>query len=457
MRARKIFVIALVLAVAGMSLAMAQDDMVRDLKEKDAALTERQRELRDNIGAAVRKDMVSHAGDSRSDADSVEGRRLRVSLLTCGAGPEIYEYYGHTALRVQRTDSVGLDLVFNYGVFDFNSGNFALRFALGHTDYMCAAQPTDVFVEMYRQKGIYIDEQELNITQREAQRLFAALMLNCEPQNCIYRYNFFFDNCATRVRDKIEECLDGKLRYPERPTERSLRDAVHFYSHNYRWSTFGQDLLLGSAADIPATGRELEFAPLIMQQDFTNSVIVDKNGMVRLFAGEKHRLLDLPPIEVRPSVLLSPLAVAIYMLVAAVLIGFWEWRKRRILWFVDSVLLLLQGLGGVIVAFLFFFSTHPTVDSNWLVWVINPLPLVGLYWQIKGGRSGRYWYYHTVAAVVLALFMLTLPVIPQYVSPAAKVLLAVLLLRNLTNVLVYIKRKKVLPPVSNSQSQTSNP
>ncbi|MBP5360599.1 MAG: alkaline phosphatase family protein [Bacteroidaceae bacterium] len=443
MRARIKKLLMFVLVMAGAGIAMAQSDLMYDLHQKDSVLTSRQRTLKDSLGAAVRSDMLSRVTDSRMTADTLQGPALQISLLTCGSGREIYEYYGHTAIRIrQLTDGDGFDWAFNYGVFDFNSGNFALRFALGHTDYICAMQPTELFIDSYRRNGVYVEEQVLNVTAAEARRLLDALLLNCRPENCVYRYNFFFDNCATRVRDKIEECLDGKLRYPERPTERTLRDAVHFYCRNHPWAMFGQDLLLGSEADIPATGRELEFAPLILQQDITNSVIIDPSGIVHLFADKKHRLVDLPPIVERPSMLLSPLSVAILMLVAVLLLGIWEWRKGRVVWALDTVLLALQGLAGIIVAFLFFFSTHPTVGSNWLVCVLNPLPLVGLYWQIKGGRHRRYWYYHAVALAVLTLFMLSLPAIPQYVSPAAKVLLLVLLLRSLTNVLIALKIRK---------------
>lgn len=443
MRARIKKLLMFVLMMAGAGIAMAQSDLMYDLHQKDSVLTSRQRTLKDSLGAAVRSDMLSRVTDSRMTADTLQGPALQISLLTCGSGREIYEYYGHTAIRIrQLTDGDGFDWAFNYGVFDFNSGNFALRFALGHTDYICAMQPTELFIDSYRRNGVYVEEQVLNVTAAEARRLLDALLLNCRPENCVYRYNFFFDNCATRVRDKIEECLDGKLRYPERPTERTLRDAVHFYCRNHPWAMFGQDLLLGSEADIPATGRELEFAPLILQQDITNSVIIDPSGIVYLFADQKHRLVDLPPIVERPSMLLSPLSVAILMLVAVLLLGIWEWRKGRVVWALDTVLLALQGLAGIIVAFLFFFSTHPAVGSNWLVCVLNPLPLVGLYWQIKGGRHRRYWYYHAVALAVLTLFMLSLPAIPQYVSPAAKVLLLVLLLRSLTNVLIALKIRK---------------
>ena len=439
MRAKKIFLLIPLLFMAVSAVfAMPQNDIVSDVMQKDAALGQHQRSVRDSIGALVRREMMTHVGESRSQADSVSGMRLQVSLLTCGPGPEIYEYYGHSAIRVLRTDTVDFDLVFNYGVFDFNSGNFALRFALGHTDYICAMQQTADFVEAYRRKGIYIDEQVLNVTQAEANRLLNALLINCQPENCVYRYSFFYDNCATRVRDIIERCLSGQLRYPQRPTERSMRQAVHFYSHNYRWATFGQDLLLGSEADLPATGRDLQFAPLIMQQDFTSTVVVDSTGIARLFASPTHRLLDLPPIQVTPSVI-SPFAVALALLLIVVVLGVWEWRKGRILWPVDSVLLVLQGVAGIIVSFLYFFSTHPTVGSNCLVWVLNPLPLVGLYWQVKGGRPRRYWYYHAVALAVLAVFLLSLPAATQYVGLVAVLMLVALLLRSLTNILVWLK------------------
>ena len=458
MRAMSRWLLMLVLVFASAGAAMAQGELLQDLRQRDAALTARQRAVRDSLGALVHSDMLSHVADSRMSTDSLEGPALQVSLLTCGSGRAIYEYYGHTAIRIctvgseqdnsrtlELSNSRTFDWTFNYGVFDFNSGNFALRFALGHTDYLCAMQPTKLFLEQYRRNGQYVEEQVLNVTAAEAQRLLDALLLNCKPENCVYRYNFFFDNCATRVRDKIEECLDGKLRYPERPTERSLRDAVHVYCRNHPWAMFGQDLLLGSEADIPATGRELEFAPLIMQQDFTNTVIIEPTGTLRLFAAEKHRLVDLPPIVERPSLLFSPLAVAIFLLLVVLVLGICEWRRGRIIWPVDTALLLLQGLAGILVAFLFFFSAHPTVGSNWLIWVLNPLPLVGLYWQIKGGRRRCYWYYHAVALAVLAIFLLSLPAIPQYVSPAAKILFLVLLLRSLTNVILAIRNRKTKP------------
>ena len=184
-----------------------QLDIVRQTHN---SLNDNQKRLKKHLDEIANKQMEAEFSKPRDNsATSADGTpRLRVSLLTCGPGSEIYEYYGHSAIRVMRTDSAEFDLVFNYGVFDFDSDNFALRFALGETDYLCQCQPTKHFLASYERSGRFVDEQVLNLSQEEARRLFAALLDNAKPENATYRYNFFYDNCATRVRDIIEKNLN---------------------------------------------------------------------------------------------------------------------------------------------------------------------------------------------------------------------------------------------------------
>lgn len=403
-------------------------------------LSGRQKALRSKIESLATAGLVATASDKRTRSDSV-GMHLQISLLTCGRGDAPYEYYGHSAIRVLRTDSAGLDLVFNYGVFDFNSDNFLLRFSLGETDYLCAVEKTADFIESYRRDGRYIDEQVLNLTQSEARRLYEALLDNVKPQNAAYRYNFFYDNCATRVRDIIERNVEAKLQYPERPVERTLRDAVHFYCRGSEWSAFGQDLVIGAEADIPASGRELEFVPLVLQQDFGSTVIIDQTHLVRTFVTDTRRLLDLPAVEAKRAFPLSPLGVAVLLVLCALVLGIYEYRKKRIVWAFDTALLLIEGIAGAIVAFMFFFSIHPTVGSNWLVWILNPLPLVGLFWQIKRAAKKQFPIYHAVAGVVVMLFLMASFFIPQKFGVPILLLALVLLIRNATNLLVWRKMR----------------
>lgn len=425
--------------LGGSAPQQTEESHLKQLQDARAKLTDRQRKLKSHIEQLTQQAMLENA---KSQIDTTtQGKHLQISLLTCGPGQEIYEYYGHSAIRVLRTDSTALDLVFNYGIFDFESSNFVLRFALGETDYLCVAQETENFLEHFRRKGIYVDEQILNVTQTEAQRIFDALVENVKPENCVYRYNFFFDNCATRVRNIIENNLSYKLQYPSRPTERSLRDAVHFYSHSHQWSTFGQDLLLGSQADLPASGRDLQFAPLILAQDFDNCVILDNIYQPHFFVTEKHRLIDPSPVVVSEFPL-SPMATTVLLALIVIGVTIFEFRKKRIFWPLDTLLLAIQGISGAIPTFLFFFSTHPTVDSNWLIWILNPLPLVGIYWQIKGALKQKYYAYHIVAAPVIAAFLIATRFIPQYISSTLMTLALILLIRSMTSLIMYYYVRK---------------
>lgn len=468
-------IVAVCLLCPAFNRVVAQTDMdtaalmrqIRAGQQAGRQITANGQRLKQKVEEAARSTMLANSYTDRTrPADSTRSR-LVVSLLTCGPGTEIYEYYGHSAIRIRRqmpqnnaadasSEKTGnssenqgdlnpyrsaapdsaLDLVFNYGVFDFHSGNFVLRFALGHTDYICAVQQTRDFLDNYRREGRFVEEQILNLTQEESAYLLNSLLTNSLPQNRVYRYNFFYDNCATRVRDKIEEAVDGVLKYPDRPVSRSWRDAVHFYSHYYRWSTFAQDLVLGSQADQKATGRELEFVPMILEQDYRTTLIQAANGIIYPLVRSHHRLLDLPPLRPREAFPLSPLAVSVIVLVGGMACAVIEWRRRKIFWGIDTAAIALQGLAGCVVAFLFFFSTHPAVGSNWLIWVLNPLPLFGLYFQIRGALHRRYYAYHIVAAPVLAAFLIALIWIPQQISLPAVLLVVFLLGRSALNIAV---------------------
>lgn len=139
----------------------------------------------------------------------------RISLLTCAAGGEIYYLFGHTAIRYENFTR-GVDVVFNYGVFDFNTPNFTFRFALGDTYYQLGVTEYRYFANEYTALGRDVWQQTLNLTYGEKEHLFRRLQENYKPENRMYLYNFFYDNCATRPRDQIEHAIDGTLRYAEK-------------------------------------------------------------------------------------------------------------------------------------------------------------------------------------------------------------------------------------------------
>lgn len=196
---------------------------------------------------------------------------LRVSLLTCSPGKEIFELYGHTALRVTNlTKESDLtqnnrtnDLVFNFGVFSFNQPYFIARFIKGDTDYTMDAVPFDVFLKSYFRDGRHVEEQILNLNQAESHRLLQALMNLWTQENWSYRYNFFKDNCTTRARDIIEQAMDGHIVYAPSDKNKAIsyRSIVHEYTADSPWDEIGQDILLGAEADEPIDGRAQQFVP----------------------------------------------------------------------------------------------------------------------------------------------------------------------------------------------------
>lgn len=338
--------------------------------------------------------------------------RVRVSLLTCEPGTEIYALFGHTALRYE-DPSRDIDWVFNYGVFSFNTPNFVYRFVKGETDYQLGIVPYRYFETEYALRGSSVYQQTLNLKPEEKLRLWQVLEENYLPQNRVYRYNFFYDNCTTRARDRIEQCIDGKIEYPEARSGLSFHDIVHRYTDGHEWEEFGIDLCLGAEADRPISGREQMFAPFYMKEAAEKAVIVASDGTRRPLVLEETKIVDAKPEPAEPVLPFSPFAAGMILLLASIGIAAYYLHLRRIPhgWYV--FLFAVQGLAGCVIAFLFFCSVHPTVGSNWLLALLNPLPLfylpVLIYHAIKGKKEP----YHLINFAYLTLFIILIPVLPQ--------------------------------------------
>ena len=198
--------------------------------------------------------------------------KVRISLLTCAPGTEIYALFGHSAIRYENPDQQQ-DWVFNYGMFSFKDPNFVMRFVKGETDYQLGVMPFAYFEAEYAMRGSSVYQQVLNLTNEEKECLIRLLEENYRPANRVYRYNYFYDNCTTRARDKIEESIQGKVVYPENEAEVSFRSILHEFMKDSHWSEFGIDLCLGSEADQPIEERKQMFAPFYMLEAARGAMI----------------------------------------------------------------------------------------------------------------------------------------------------------------------------------------
>lgn len=367
---------------------------------------------------------------------------VTVSLVTCSPGQEAYSLYGHTALRVRGSKPLPYDVVFNYGVFDFNAPNFVGRFVLGKTDYMVVPCDFYVFLSEYAARGSYVVEQVLNLRPYEADTLARALWTNCQTENATYRYNFFINNCTTKARDMVEAHIDGSVVYPVHRPRYTYRQLVHNYTKDYPWSEVGNDLLLGADADTLLSVRAEMFLPINMMHYADSAMIRASRGGYRPLVKETCELVSVDPEaqrrerEAQPSFPLTPHKLGWLLFALSLVVALWELYRRKLLWVADAVTLSVQGLMGIIVAIMVMFSTHPTVGSNWQVWVLNPLPLVFLWWVIKADRNMARHPYHVVAMSVLLVALCLPSLVPQTFSALYMPLTLVFLTRSLIHLIL---------------------
>ena len=314
------------------------------------------------------------------------------------------------------------------------------RFVKGETDYQLGITPYIYFRAEYAMRGSSVYQQVLNLTQAEKERLVALLEENYRPENRVYRYNYFYDNCTTRARDKIEEAIQGKVVYPDSIPDKTFRSIVHEFTSEAKWDELGIDMCLGVEADRPIGKRLQMFAPFYMLHYAGQAYILGANGEKRPLVSETTKIVDVEPEPFEPGFPLSPMACGILFLVVCIVMGWVRWKKRRVWWGWDLFLLLMQGLAGCLVAFLFFFSTHPTVGSNWLLWLFNPIPLFYLPFLVWHEKKGRKDPYHVINIVYLTLFIVIFPICGQEFNLTVLPLALGLLMNSVSHVLTGNKK-----------------
>ena len=377
-------------------------------------------------------------------SDSVSPDTLRVSLITCAPGPEVYQLFGHTAVRVQRSGVDGFDMVFNYGVFSF-SDDFVFKFTQGHTDYMLSVYDFKYFLIDYVMRGSTVYEQELNLTPAERKVLFDMLCVNASPTNRVYRYNFLFDNCATRPRDKVEAALtvqDEQVVYTDADSLFTFRELIRHYAANYSWLTFGIDMALGRDLDRVATWREHMFVPMLLQKACDEAVVVGADGVSArplVCATTELYHSDEDPVLPPTPWYLTPMACALLLLAVTLLVTLRDVRKNRLSRWYDTLLGVIMTLSGLLIYFLVICSEHPATSFNIHALWLTPLAIVpAVLPYIRKAMPIVKWY-HIVNMVLLLLFVVLVMCGVQCIDWAVLPLVAVSALRSL-NFVFYCKR-----------------
>lgn len=331
------------------------------------------------------------------------------SLLTCAPGEDVYTLEGHTGLRLRYGS---IDVVANWGVFDFNSPNFIYRFVKGETDYRIGISPTIYFLMAYEQEQRGITEQTLNLTHEQFCSLVEAINLNCQPENRVYRYNYARDNCATRPLQLIEQVIGGEIALPVAPDNadrmNTFRNEMEYFHRNYPWYQFGIDLCLGSGVDYEITPREMMFAPVVLEELASTAIINTGPLKGEPLVKQTTMLVNGNPngstLAPTPWYLTPITAMAILLAITILLTAIERKRGKTNSWF-DALLFTAFGIESCVVTFLVFFSVHEATSPNWLLLWLNPLCfIVPIATLIKRARKLAGWYhFYNITATTLLL------------------------------------------------------
>ena len=335
---------------------------------------------------------------SQTDLDSVD-----ISILTCSSGPAIYSTFGHSAIRY--TDHRRQkDLVFDYGVFNFETPNFLWLFLRGDLNYKLAFRSYEDFMVAYQEEGRGVYEERLNLPAEDKIKVYDFLVENCRPENRFYRYDFLFDNCSTRIRDLLEnlESVEASSNINEF-SSRSFRQNQDPYLQRKEWIRLGTDLLQGPRADRLMTGHEEMYLP----NKLSENLKAYRVGSQPLLQSKKILLAEnfTTPGWVK---ILQPMNVLIFLFLAV--IGLLLFFPGAVKWMLP-IAAVLFSLVGLFVLFMWFGTSHYPTKWNWnLLWT-NPVYLVLLF-PIGKKTATLKWM-----GIGLIGIILVWPFLPQQMNP----------------------------------------
>ena len=302
----------------------------------------------------------------------------KIYLLTCSPGEALYERYGHTAILVQ-DEQLGINDVYNYGIFDFNAEHFYWRFVKGETYYQLGKEDAYWFVRLYEHAGRQVNVQELNLSPADRDAIYRALIINYYPENRVYLYNFVFDNCATRPYYLLMNALGEKVAVSDQQSafdfrlstfdsKITFRELIRYYTPKGSWGDFGINLVFGPRADKPMTAEQRLFLPEQLMNHISRMQYADGTPLV---AAE-----HIEPFVIQrvPWYATWYFGLAVLFVVLAIISLHDRLQGKRTKW-VDYILYAIYGVLLVLVTFLTFFSIHPLVGFGSYLLIIPSIHL----------------------------------------------------------------------------------
>ena len=332
---------------------------------------------------------------TRSDENLFSENVAKISLLTCSSGDQLYSSFGHTGIRVKYCD--GADVVYNFGVFDFETPNFYIKFIRGKLQYMLEVGKTCDFIDVYEIENRTICEQKLVLTETQAAAIIDRLNYLYRPENRYYSYSSLYKNCTTEPRNIIFENLGIDTSSLNAKTDESYRELLNCSLTG--WSRWGVNLILGSSCDKKVTVFQSMFLPAKLHDGLENIDKSQKIILKRAFLSESSIIKSTRnPI---PPFIYSPCLVFGLLFLLFLFFAYWGGLPY---W--GQVLHFLIGLLGLVVALISLFTEHTELHNNYNLLWCNPLfLLLALASVFKWEKIRKIVFYFLLVMLIVTPFI----------------------------------------------------
>ena len=344
--------------------------------------------------------------------------KAEILVLTLGpAQTELYSAFGHSAIRVYDPENK-IDRIYNYGVFDFNQPNFYLNFARGFLNYKLDTvdYPRFKYVYMYYNRSIH--EQVLNFNQEEKQQFYDFLEWNMLPENQYYYYDYFYDNCATRIRDALVNVFKNKIEFDGSyiETDYTIRQLTDLYLKEQPWGDLGIDLCLGLPMDVSATPYMYMYLPDYIESGLNNAKII-RDGVASPLVRKTLVTYESKSENTSDNSLFTPQKIFWTLFVIVAILSYVQYKKQKTFKRLDATLFIIIGLLGTFLFLLWTVTDHHAAASNMNILWAFPLHLITGMLLLKKSTPkwvNKYFLLTSFFMAALVLFWMFLPQMLHY-------------------------------------------
>jgi hypothetical protein len=330
-------------------------------------------------------------------------KESEVSILTIGPGFVLNDAFGHSAIRI-KDPLQNIDLIFDYGRYDFQAKGFYLNFAKGKLDYEIGWTYSEDFISNYKLQQRRVTAQIINLTLKEKQNLFEGLQTNIQPQNKSYSYDFFYNNCATKIKDVLVDASNKNISFltPENFEQLSFRELIRSHVPQNSWGGLGIDAALGSVIDRLASVEEHLFLPKYLDEILKHSKFDPEASKLVL----RSEVLNQTQKSKPSTFWWSPLVILGLVSITIIGMTYYDWTSKSRNKFLDALLFFTTGSIGILILFLWFATDHTATAYNYnFLWAFG-FNLLMLPTVLKPKPKKRFVGYLKFLILLLTLMLL---------------------------------------------------